>query len=60
MGSDVRKWLSKLTDEQLATHFVRVKGWTSEPYKMNVNLAIVKDGSSSCGALEVYKRPSTR
>ncbi|CAK9053910.1 Coatomer subunit alpha-2 [Durusdinium trenchii] len=38
-----KKWLSSLTNEQLATHFVRVKGWTSEAYKMNVNLAIVKD-----------------
>eukprot|EP00438_Fugacium_kawagutii_P024057 Skav212920 [mRNA] locus=scaffold374:230680:231420:- [translate_table: standard] len=38
-----KTWLSKLTNEQLATHFVRVKGWTSEAYKMNLNLAIVKE-----------------
>ena len=29
--------------KQLASHFVRVKGWTSEAYKMNLNLTIVKD-----------------
>ena len=41
--SAFKTWLSKLTNEQLASHFVRVKGWTSEAYKMNLNLAIVKE-----------------
>ena len=41
--SAFKTWLSKLTNEQLASHFVRVKGWTSEAYKMNLNLTIVKD-----------------
>ncbi|CAE7034295.1 unnamed protein product [Symbiodinium natans] len=39
-----KKWLSKLSEEQLAAHYVRhVQGWTDDPYKMNMNLAVVKD-----------------
>ncbi|CAE7860551.1 unnamed protein product [Symbiodinium microadriaticum] len=39
-----KKWLSKLSEEQLAAHYVRhVQGWTDDPYKMNMNLAVIKD-----------------
>lgn len=39
-----RSWLSKLNDEQIASHYVRhVQGWTSEPYRMNFDLAVVKE-----------------
>eukprot|EP00933_Yihiella_yeosuensis_P056055 TRINITY_DN5502_c2_g1_i1.p1 TRINITY_DN5502_c2_g1~~TRINITY_DN5502_c2_g1_i1.p1 ORF type:complete len:297 (+),score=72.05 TRINITY_DN5502_c2_g1_i1:80-970(+) len=38
-----KRWLSKLTDEQVAAHYVRhVQGWTSSPYRMNVHHAVVK------------------
>lgn len=37
-------WLSKLSDEQVAAHYVRhVQGWSRNPYKMNVGHTIVKE-----------------
>mmetsp|Transcript_34623 Transcript_34623/g.95385 ORF Transcript_34623/g.95385 Transcript_34623/m.95385 type:complete len:322 (-) Transcript_34623:214-1179(-) len=38
------KWLGKLSDDQVAAHYVRhVRGWSRRPYKMNIGHTVVKE-----------------